>query len=244
MARTRVGLSLTKEEETKLEEWCQERTTSTRLQFRAAIVLEHARGDSVEEIAKRHQTSERTVLRWRQRFANNRLAGLVAKQVSTVSRKAGGSVAGGGKAVAGKLAEAGAALAKKAADVGGVIADAGAAGAKKAADVGGVIADAGAAGAKKAAGAGAVIVDAGAAGAKMAAGAAILAAEAMQAGFRKTLDTTLPVANWLSATAQGLLASNLANDLNGLLQDMVKGPPTIYDKAMDAVYNETPFWGS
>ena len=66
----------------------------------------------------------------------------------------------------------------------------------------------------------------------------------MQAGFRKTLDTTLPVANWLSATAQGLLASNLANDLNGLLQDMVKGPPTIYDKAMDAVYNETPFWGS
>ena len=226
MARTRVGLFLTKEEETKLEEWCQERTTSTRLQFRAAIVLEHARGDSVEEIAKRHQTSERTVLRWRQRFANNRLAGLVAKQVSTVSRKAGGSVAGGGKAVAGKLAEAGAALAKKAADVGGVIADAGAAGAKKAA------------------GAGAVIVDAGAAGAKMAAGAAILAAEAMQAGFRKTLDTTLPVANWLSATAQGLLASNLANDLNGLLQDMVKGPPTIYDKAMDAVYNETPFWGS
>ena len=125
MARTRVGLSLTKEEETKLEEWCQERTTSTRLQFRAAIVLEHARGDSVEEIAKRHQTSERTVLRWRQRFANNRLAGLVAKQVSTVSRKAGGSVAGGGKAVAGKLAEAGAALAKKAADVGGVIADVG-----------------------------------------------------------------------------------------------------------------------
>ena len=244
MARTRVGLSLTKEEETKLEEWCQERTTSTRLQFRAAIVLEHARGDSVEEIAKRHQTSERTVLRWRQRFANNRLAGLVAKQVSTVSRKAGGSVAGGGKAVAGKLAEAGAALAKKAADVGGVIADAGAAGAKKAADVGGVIAEPGAAGAKKAAGAGAVIVDAGAAGAKMAAGAAILAAEAMQAGFRKTLDTTLPVANWLSATAQGLLASNLANDLNGLLQDMVKGPPTIYDKAMDAVYNETPFWGS
>ena len=132
MARTRVGLFLTKEEETKLEEWCQERTTSTRLQFRAAIVLEHARGDSVEEIAKRHQTSERTVLRWRQRFANNRLAGLVAKQVSTVSRKAGGSVAGGGKAVAGKLAEAGAALAKKAADVGGVIADVGAAGAKKA----------------------------------------------------------------------------------------------------------------
>ena len=49
MARTRVGLFLTKEEETKLEEWCQERTTSTRLQFRAAIVLEHARGDSVEE---------------------------------------------------------------------------------------------------------------------------------------------------------------------------------------------------
>lgn len=30
MARTRVGLFLTKEEETKLEEWCQERTTSTR----------------------------------------------------------------------------------------------------------------------------------------------------------------------------------------------------------------------
>ena len=38
---------------------------------------------------------------------------------------------------------------------------------------------------------------------------------------------------------RGLLASNLASDLNDLMQDMVKGTATIYDKAMDATYIAT-----
>ena len=230
MARTRMGLFLSKEEETKLEEWCHERATSTRLQFRAAIVLEYARGDSVNEIAKRHETSERTVSRWRRRFVSDRLAGL-AKRVAEVR---------------GVVADVGMAGAEKAVAVGEVIADVGVAGVKKAADAGGAIADLGMAGAKKAVDAGGVVAETGVAGAKQAAGAAIFAAQVMQIGFRKTLDATVPVANWfsgLSATAQGLLASNLANDLNGLLQDMVKGSSTIYDRAMDSVFNATHIGG-
>ena len=43
----------------------------------------------------------------------------------------------------------------------------------------------------------------------------------------------------LLSTSQGLLASNLANDLNSLMQGMVKGTATIYDKAMDATYIAT-----
>ena len=43
----------------------------------------------------------------------------------------------------------------------------------------------------------------------------------------------------LVSTSQGLLASNLARDLNDLMQGMVKGTATIYDKAMDATYIAT-----
>ena len=43
----------------------------------------------------------------------------------------------------------------------------------------------------------------------------------------------------LVSTSQGLLASNLATDLNDLMQGMVQGTATIYDKAMDATYIAT-----
>ena len=43
----------------------------------------------------------------------------------------------------------------------------------------------------------------------------------------------------LVSTSQGLLASNLARDLNDLMQGMMKGTATIYDKAMDAAYIAT-----
>ena len=43
----------------------------------------------------------------------------------------------------------------------------------------------------------------------------------------------------LLSTSQGLLASNMASDLNDLMQGMVKGTATIYDKAMDATYIAT-----
>lgn len=49
-------------------------------------------------------------------------------------------------------------------------------------------------------------------------------------------EATASVAGQLMAGTQTLLASSLATDLNDLLQAMVKGSTTIYDKAMDANY--------
>ena len=59
------------------------------------------------------------------------------------------------------------------------------------------------------------------------------------ASSRKVVDATMPLTNGLLATTQGLLASALSTDLNALVQNMVKGPATIYDKAMDAKFLET-----
>ena len=62
-------------------------------------------------------------------------------------------------------------------------------------------------------------------------------------GSRKAVDAAMPLANGLMATTQGLLASALSTDLNALVQNMVKGPATIYDKAMDAKFLETHIGG-
>ena len=62
-------------------------------------------------------------------------------------------------------------------------------------------------------------------------------------GSRKALESATPLANGLLSTTQGLLASALSTDLNGILQDMVKGTATIYDKAMDADYLLTNIGG-
>ena len=62
-------------------------------------------------------------------------------------------------------------------------------------------------------------------------------------GSRKALDSAIPLASGLLATTQGLLASALSKDLNALVQSMVKGPATIYDKAMDAEYLTTYIGG-
>ena len=72
---------------------------------------------------------------------------------------------------------------------------------------------------------------------------ALTVAEQVKTSSRKTLDTTILAANTLLETTQGLLASKLANDLNDLLQNTVKGAATIYDKAMDAGYRETHIGG-
>ena len=72
---------------------------------------------------------------------------------------------------------------------------------------------------------------------------ALTVAEQVKTSSRKTLDTTILAANTLLETTQGLLASKLANDLNDLLQNTVKGA-TIYDKAMDAEYIATHAGGS
>ena len=60
---------------------------------------------------------------------------------------------------------------------------------------------------------------------------------------RKALESAAPLADWVLSTTQGLLASELSRDLNGLLASAVKGPATLYDKAMDAGYLATHIGG-
>lgn len=47
----------------------------------------------------------------------------------------------------------------------------------------------------------------------------------------------------LDALGQGLLATELASNLNDMLAHLAKGAPTIYDKMMDAQYLETHVGG-
>ena len=58
----------------------------------------------------------------------------------------------------------------------------------------------------------------------------------VRASSRSALDATALVAGQLMTATQSLLASNLSQDLNNLLEGIVKGSSTIYDKAMDANY--------
>ena len=65
----------------------------------------------------------------------------------------------------------------------------------------------------------------------------------VRTGSRQALDSTSRHADEFLAATQGLLASALSADLNGMLANMVAGPATIYDKAMDAVYHATHIGG-
>ena len=69
-------------------------------------------------------------------------------------------------------------------------------------------------------------------------------AERMTVGSRKSLDATGSAANVLLSTTQAVLANNLSSEINGLVQNMVKGSATIYDKAMDAEYIATHIGGA
>ena len=63
-------------------------------------------------------------------------------------------------------------------------------------------------------------------------------------GSRQALNSASRHADEFLATTQGLLASALSADLNGILASMVAGPATIYDKAMDAEYLATGIGGA
>ncbi len=74
--------------------------------------------------------------------------------------------------------------------------------------------------------------------------------DGLKAASEKVTSSTLSVrssarkaAGKVSAASTGLLASSLTSDLNGLMQSMVKGSATIYDKAMDAEYLATHVGG-
>ena len=70
------------------------------------------------------------------------------------------------------------------------------------------------------------------------------AVEGVKTGPKAILAATTSAANALLPTTQGVLASNLSRVVNDLLQSMVKGAPTIYDKAMDARFIDTGIGGS
>ena len=72
----------------------------------------------------------------------------------------------------------------------------------------------------------------------------VAAAATVKTSSKKTWDATTSVADTVLVTTQGLLASRLSEDLNDLLQNMVKGGATIYDKAMDAEYIATHIGGA
>ena len=72
---------------------------------------------------------------------------------------------------------------------------------------------------------------------------AMAAVESVKSDPKAILEATASAANALLSTTQGLLASNLAGATNDLVQEMVKGVPTIYDKAMDAKFIETGIGG-
>ncbi len=73
---------------------------------------------------------------------------------------------------------------------------------------------------------------------------AMAAVEGMKTNPKAILEATTSAANALLSTTQGLLASNLAGAANDVVQELVKGAPTIYDKAMDANFIQTGIGGS
>ena len=61
---------------------------------------------------------------------------------------------------------------------------------------------------------------------------------------RKCADSVRASAKQIEVTAQGVLASDLARDLNSVLAELGKGSATVFDKAMDASFLETGAGGT
>ena len=76
MARAPARIELTTEEETALRQWLRQGTSEQRLVERARVILLSHEGLTVERIAERLSTRPARVSKWRQRFAQSRMAGL------------------------------------------------------------------------------------------------------------------------------------------------------------------------
>ena len=74
---TAAAIQLTDEERAALERWARRPTSAQALALRSRIVLGAAAGHSNTEIARRLAISRPTVTKWRSRFAEDRLDGLV-----------------------------------------------------------------------------------------------------------------------------------------------------------------------
>jgi len=76
MARSPARIQLTPEEEVALRQWLRQGTSEQRLVERARIILLSHEGLTVEKIAERLATRPARASKWRQRFAESRMAGL------------------------------------------------------------------------------------------------------------------------------------------------------------------------
>ena len=72
-----VRVTVSPSDRTALEHWARRRTTAQGLAQRAQIVLACAVGQSNSEVAAALRITRQTVGRWRQRFVDKRLEGLV-----------------------------------------------------------------------------------------------------------------------------------------------------------------------
>ena len=105
----------------------------------------------------------------------------------------------------------------------------------------GVAAEKAASGAKKTLGAGKGAVQSAAQSVPSISNAVV---SSVKAGPKTASAKAISAANTLHLAAQGVLASDLAAIANGLVQGVVKGPATIYDRAMDARFIESGIGGS
>jgi transposase len=78
---------LTADERTTLAGWARRRTTAQALALRARIVLQAADGDSNTRIARRERVVNATVGKWRSRFLEKRLEGLLDEPRPGVPRR-------------------------------------------------------------------------------------------------------------------------------------------------------------
>ena len=75
--RPMPGLSLTEEERDQLQRWARRSSSTQALALRSKIILACADGSSNTKVAAELRVREQTVTKWRARFVNRRLEGLV-----------------------------------------------------------------------------------------------------------------------------------------------------------------------
>src|SRR5579863_1985455 len=85
-------LKLTAEESNRLIEWTRRQKTSQALALRARIVLACAQGSLNAEVAAHLRVSKQMVGKWRQRFVERRLDGLLDEPRPGAPRRIGDEV--------------------------------------------------------------------------------------------------------------------------------------------------------
>ena len=87
--RTAISIELSTEERTELEGWTRRQKSAQALALRARIVLRCADGQANSEVARFFRVSRQTVIKWRRRFIERRLDGLLDEPRPGAPRKIG-----------------------------------------------------------------------------------------------------------------------------------------------------------